>query len=255
MTFKIFIGIDQTGATKANGLPKPLDICLIDARTSQIKIITGHKISKLSSNDILQFIKTFIPSYANEKCLICIDTVFGLPLKTGISVDQIFEDSKSFSFKNKEYGAITAYQFFNQYLKKNSTELPHRFIEQKVGANSVFKLTPYQKNIGCGSFRIIKELSQEKKWFSLWPFESLDKKFVIAEGYPSYFWKHELNLKNRNLSKLKEQFPDLRFKTIDQADSFVLAYGAFKNSSKINKLKINKKYKSEGWILGVQNES
>lgn len=255
MTFKIFIGIDQTGATKPNGEPKSLNVCLIDARTAKIKIKICLKIPKLSSVDVLQLIKTHIPTYTNEKCLICIDTVFGLPIETGVFVDQIFEDSKKYSFKGKGYGAITAYQFFNKYLKDNTTEIPQRDVEERVGANSVFKLTPYQKNIGCGSYRIIKELSQEKKWFSLWPFEPLKKQFVIAEGYPSYFWKQELNLKNRNLQKLNQLFPNLHFKTLDEADSFVLAYGAFKNSSKIYDLKISKEYKSEGWILGVQNES
>lgn len=253
MSFKIFIGIDQTGAVKANGTPKPLNICMIDARTSKIKIYTSQKIPKLSSNDILQFIRTNIPNYKNEKCLICIDTVFGLPAETGASIDQVFSDSKNYSFNGKSFGAITAYQFFNQYLKKNSST-PERQIEKRVGANSVFNLTPYQKNIGCGSYRIIKELSQEKKWYALWPFENTDKQFVIAEGYPSYFWKSDFKLKNRSLQKLKELFPNLNFKTLDEADSFVLAYGAFKNSPKIHHLKINKKYKNEGWILGVQNE-
>lgn len=254
MSFKIFIGIDQTGATKINGEPKPLNICLIDARDENIKIKSRIKIKKLSFSEINHTIKIHVPNYKNENCLICIDTVFGLPSELGIPIDQIFSDSQKYIYKNKPYGAITAHRFFNQYLK-NKIHIPQRCVEKMTGANSVFKLTPYQKNIGCGSYRIIKELSQEKKWYSLWPFENSVKKFVIAEGYPSYFWKHEMNLKNRNLQKLKELFPELHFKTLDEADSFILAYGAYKNSTKMNTLKMNKKYKSEGWILGVQNES
>ncbi len=72
-----------------------------------------------------------------------------------------------------------------------------------AGANSVFSLLPYQRNIGCGSFRSLKELAQEPNWFCTWPFETLDlSPVVLAEGYPSLFWRTFLGAKKRDLSVL-----------------------------------------------------
>lgn len=90
-------------------------------------------------------------------------------------------------------------------------------------------------------------------WFNLWPFQKIKKQFVFAEGYPSYFWKNILNIKKRNLSELKKTFPKLSFKTVDHADSFVLAYGAMKFQNQIFE-KIPTVAKKEGWILGVPYE-
>ncbi len=249
----IFIGIDQTGAVQKNGLPKPLNVCIIDQRKKLI-VKNGLYISSLTQVNIKNLLITELKNYNNEPVLICVDTVFGLPVELNIKVQKILKTSENYSFKEKKYGALTAHHFFNSFLKVTKTKvLPQRRVDQIVNSNSVFNLAPYQKNIGCGSYRIIKDLASEKKWFNLWPFESKNCQFYIAEGYPTFFWKNLLNLKSRNLEELKNFFPKLTFKNLDQADSFLLAFGASKCEKYLFKTP-TKAAKKEGWILGVPFE-
>jgi hypothetical protein len=250
MNFQIFVGIDQTGAVKSDGRPKPLNICIIDFRSKNFKIFTQLKIEKLCYEEINFVIKSCIPRFQQQKVLICIDSVFGLPQNLSVPFSKVLADSKKFSFENKDYGAITANAFFNQFLKSDLIK-PQRAVEKIVKANSVFNLKPFQKNIGCGSYRIIKELSEDRKWFSMWPFEKPIQQFVICEGYPSFFWKQFFNLKTRNLIALKSKMKTLNVSSIDQADSFMLAYGAMKSVDFLNAFKIDPNLKNEGWILGV----
>lgn len=246
--FSIFIGIDQTGAVNPQGQPRPLSVSLIDSRNKATRF-TNLKILNLGKLDIQALIKNCVPEFEKEKVLICVDTVFGLPASTKTPIEKIFYEIKDFCFNDKAYGALTAHAFFNQFRKTDQT--PHRKIEQLVGANSVFNLKPFQKNIGCGSYRIIKNLAEDRSWYSLWPFDKPQKQFVIAEGYPSYFWKTYLKSHRRNLSILQNQFADLNVKNLDQADSFVLAYGAMQSVEQIYNFKTDSQTQFEGWILGV----
>ena len=249
----IFIGIDQTGATDKNGNPKPLDVCLIDNRKA-LRIIPNLKIKSLQKNDINKLISENLSSFKNEKVFICVDSAIGLPQSTQINYKKIFKLAKKFSHENKKYGALVAYYFFQSFINNSSIAVnPRRTVDVLVNANSVFNLMPFQKNIGCGTYRIIKDLSEDKKWFDLWPFEKCENQFIIAEGYPSYFWKNILNLNKRNLIDLKNIFSDLEFKNMNQADSFVLAYGSIKS---IDQILLNppKIAGDEGWIFGVPYE-
>ena len=246
---KIFIGIDQTGATKANGQPRPLNVSLIDLRNSSPIYITALQINNLNLQSIQDLLQRNIPAIDTAEVLICVDTVFGLPNPLKVLPTKVFKLAKNYTFLDKPYGAITAYKFFGQFLKKS--KIQHRRVELLVKANSVFNLQPYQRNIGCGSFRIIKDLAQDKKWFSLWPFENLNRQFIIAEGYPSYFWKIHLDSSHRDLSILENKFKKLKFKNLDQADSFMLAFGASKSTKNLFDNRIKKNCKCEGWILGV----
>ncbi len=246
---KIFIGIDQTGATKPNGQPRPLDVSLIDLRKLPPTYITGLQIKNLNLQSVEALLQKNIPAIGTNQVLICVDTVFGLPNLLQVLPTKVFKLAKNYAFLDKPYGAITAYNFFSQFLRKS--KIQHRRVELLVKANSVFNLLPFQKNIGCGSFRIIKDLAQDTKWFSLWPFDSLKSQFIIAEGYPSYFWKTHLSSSHRNLSLLEEKFKKLKFKNLDQADSFVLAFGASKSVKNLSDGYLKKNCKYEGWILGV----
>lgn len=257
MKFDIFVGIDQTGAVKANGQPRQLDICIAEITKTKTKYYTKLKIEKLCYNQIHAEIKKCIPEFDRQKVLICVDSVFGLPQELSVQFSKIIATAKNFNSENKEFGSATAHAFFNDFLKSKKI-IPKRIVENIVKANSVFNLKPFQKNIGCGTYRIIKDLSVGQKWFSIWPFEKPIYQFVVAEGYPSFFWKHLLNLRTRNVIelklKLKTEIKKLDVDTIDEADSFVLAYGAMKSVDFMNNFKIDPKYKNEGWILGVPNE-
>ena len=245
---KIFIGIDQTGAVNHKGEPRHLNVSLIDLRKKPI-YLTGLKLTGLTFFSVQSLLQENISQIKNHQVLICVDTVFGLPHELQTKPQEIMKRSKKFSYNQKNYGAETAYNFFKQFLL--SEVIPERTVETLVKANSVFNLKPYQKNIGCGSYRIIKNLAQDPTWFSLWPFDKLDKQFIIAEGYPSYFWRTEFNCPRRDLKYLSEKFKKLNFANLDHADSFVLAYGASKSLDKLSTIKLSKKTQHEGWILGV----
>lgn len=246
--FSIYIGIDQTGAVNPQGKPRPLTVSLID-NTQETRFFTNLTIPTVSHSEILELVKNYLPHFKDQKVLICVDTVFGLPESTQTPIDQIFYEIKDYQFNGKAFGALTAHAFFNQF--RQMEQIPHRKVEQLVGANSVFNLKPFQKNIGCGSYRILKNLAQDRSWFSLWPFEKPHKQFVFAEGYPSYFWKKYLKANSRNITLLQQTFTDLEFKNLDQADSFVLAYGAMLSSKQIENFNISSQTQLEGWILGV----
>lgn len=249
LKFRIFIGIDQTGATSKNGLPRPLHVSIIDGRLKKFKYYTGLKLSSLTFNEVTQLLDKTIGPVKTEKVLICVDSVLGLPAELSVPHRKIRSDVKNYSFANKNYGAITAFNFFRSYLK--SELIPHRRVEVQVKANSVFNLKPFQRNIGCGSYRVHRDLAHGKKWFSVWPFEPLVKQFIISEGYPSYFWKKHVGSKTRHLDSLQLIYKNLNFENMDQADSFVLALGASKNFDQIVKSQLTKQIRSEGWILGV----
>ncbi|MBC7456696.1 MAG: hypothetical protein H7235_00340 [Bdellovibrionaceae bacterium] len=253
--FKLILGIDQTGATDKKGKPKKLHCTLIDARkvhqSKKMNVYPNLYLEKLNFESINQLITNHVKDFKNQPVLICIDTAFGLPLQLNVSYKKIFETSKNYQFEGKSYGALTAFHFFNSF--KNTSTSQKRKVEIITNANSVFNLKPFQRNIGCGSYRSIKDLAENMNWFNLWPFQTIKKQFVIAEGYPSHIWKNLLNIKTRDLNLLKKAFPDLSFKTTDHADSFVLAFGALKYQNQIFK-KIPSTAKKEGWILGVPFE-
>lgn len=254
--FNYIIGIDQTGATRANGYPKPLTACLIDLRHTEPIIKTGLSLKNLD--------QVSINSICQKKAgvFIVVDCAIDLPAKLQAPPRQILRDINNYSFNKKDYGAVTAYNFFRSYLKNPSLlkNPPRRQSEILSRAHSVFSLHPYQRNIGCGSYRILKNLAQNPDWFSLWPFESPapSKKSIVAEGYPSYFWKKFFKSK-RDLNLIRSKFTKLRFTSLDEADSFVLAWGAYltflEEPNYLKKIKLDSITKFEGHILGVDTLS
>lgn len=250
--FEIFLGIDQTGAVTPQGVPRPLPISIIDGRTAKPRVYVQKSIPSLSHASLREVLLSCLPDFQNERVLVCVDSVLGLPQSLRVRPRTLLQKSKDFHFNNKTHGALVAHQFFQQFLRSDS--LPERLVERKVGANSVFKLTPYQKNIGCGTYRILRDLAQDTSWFSIWPYDTRTTQFTVAEGYPSYFWKHFLGAPSRNLSFLAKKFRNLKFENIDQADSFVLAWGAMKCAPMMSQTKLDTRKSYEGWILGVPDE-
>lgn len=244
--FHCYVGVDQTGATLKSGQPKSLPISVIFSSGSKIVHQSG-KIASLTKSQLNLFLKTHNLLIKNKKTLVCVDAVLGLPLLIDTPMRSIIQKSKLFEFNRKPYGALTAHAFFSSYLKE---EVPQRAVEKLVKANSVFALKPYQRNIGCGSYRIIKDLAENPNWYSIWPFEKPARDFVIAEGYPSYLWKNLFGSKTRDLDFINSKLK-MNFKNIDEADSFVLALGAAHFEEQIFLKTTPTLAKKEGWILGV----
>lgn len=253
VNFDIIIGVDQTGATTGQGVPKSLTCSLIDNRNPRsIKNNFELKIKSLTEPEVYALIqaqtKLDLKSIKKLKVLIIVDAVLGLPQVCKKKIQQIIALAKDYEFENKAFGSKTAYQFFNSF--KSEFEKPERTVEIITKANSVFNLHPFQKNIGCGTYRILKDLSQDTKWYRIWPHQSINQKnrVMIAEGYPSYYWKHWLKNSHRQL-----KWKNHTFSNQDSADSFILAYAGlmFTQKKDFINIKIPAKIKNEGWILGV----
>ena len=199
----------------------------------------------------------------SQQVLIILDSVLGLPISLNISFSQILERARSFSFEGKEFGAKVAFHFFQTFLASNGSrkilEFPHRHAEQITKANSVFRMHPYQRNIGCGTFRSLKDLAYDSRWFAVWPFESPDSfPILVAEGYPSYFWRTLLASKTRHLptmsAYLKSHFPEADVpKGPNHADAIALVLGgkAALQSGYLENIDFPPAALIEGWIFGL----
>lgn len=247
-----------------------MPVTILDARKKKIKIVVNLEISSLTRSEIHKLLDNFCVGWIAKQVVICVDSVIGLPKGLNVSISEILERVQDFEYQGKKWGALTAFYFFNSFLKPPGpsrlinlssqnletsikNDLPQRKAEVLTKANSVFKLKPFQRNIGCGSFRVLKDLSKDTSWFSIWPFQSSSKKIQIAEGYPSFFWKKFLHLSRRDLLLLSKKFPQFEFNSIDHADSFVLAWGAYETlKSKNWPSKLPSISKKEGWILGFE---
>jgi hypothetical protein len=250
----VFIGIDQTGAVNSKGKPKKLPMAVLSFQNQEWQIET-HFIRGLHAEEF---------KHLKNLKIIAVDSVLGLPHKVfpkNKTLRDLFKQALGFEFNKKAYGMEAAYQFFQTFLQnKIQNEFPTRVCEQLAKANSVFQKHPFQKNIGCGTFRIWKELGQNSDWFHLYPqdgdFSKLTKKPVIMEGYPSLIWKNLIQSNSRKtealLKHLKQNKMNLLNTDIDAdtADAIVLSLGAFE-FYKNPKLVDRPHLKAEGWILSL----
>lgn len=236
-----FIGIDQTGAVNSFGKPKPLPSCLIE----------DNKLSFF-------YLKQFSSELVNFKPeVVCIDCVLGLPNSVNISLRQAMALTQNIA----GFGRSPAQHFFENLA---NGETHHRQLELQIGANSVFTVHPFQKNIQTGTFRFWKEMSVNPDWFYL-PALSGEKnnrqnKIAVVEGYPSYYWKSLLKQPHRKpdliIQILKKNYPMFKmnaeaktqlYKDANLADALVLALAAQKYKNEINR-----RSSTEGWILGIK---
>ncbi|MFN8845294.1 MAG: hypothetical protein ACK5V3_04790 [Bdellovibrionales bacterium] len=244
-----FIGIDQTGAVDSKGNPKKLSAALIVCQGRSQKYHINLHLASLKIENIKQLIEGLGYPFKLKNVSICVDSALGLPETYGFKIRDLIQQAQNYTFENKPYGAMTAHSFFNSF--RGEKPIYFRKVEALVGANSVFKLKPFQKNIGCGTYRILKDLSYDSGWYTLWPFEQKkSQKALICEGYPSYYWKNHFKLANRNLNEINQLWSGLKFINQDFADSFVLAWIMMKKKNELGK-KMNS---NEGWILGVPHE-
>jgi hypothetical protein len=238
-----FVGIDQTGAVDRLGQPKPLPTCLLEE-------------NKLSVFYTQQFSSELLK--LNPK-LICVDCVIGLPK----SINTPLRHAMKLASLQEGYGRAAAQLFFDLLA---SGKKHNRQVEFDIGANSVFTVHPFQKNIQTGTFRLWKEMALFSGWFYFpaIPGEKKmrEKKIPVVEGYPSYYWKTFFKQPHRKpeliIDLLKAHKPKLKITSHDQkwllkdpnlADAAVLALAAQNHQDEINR-----KSHAEGWIIGVKSE-
>ena len=203
----------------------------------------------------------------SDRVFVVVDSVLGVPAELGVDIETLLRDVRTYAFEGKAYGRVTAARFFARYLspalQRRLLErtargfLPVRDTERLANANSVFLEHPFQRNVGCGSYRILRDLAQDDRWFTLWPHESSNGPVVVAEGYPSLYWRQVLGSRTRDAQRLvallAREFPDAELpKTADDADAVLLALGArAATAAGALEAKLPAVALREGWILGL----
>jgi len=150
----------------------------------------------------------------------------------------------------------------SRFFRDHRGERDFRKADLLARAQSVFRELPYQRNIQSGTFRIWSELGGAP-WLNVWPFcqRAHPRRAWLAEGYPSFFWKHLLLQKKRNPPILYDWIRSRRGGLIkpargtrkalldpDFADAAVLCLGSFEILAK----KRREAPREEGWIFGLE---
>ncbi len=246
------VAVDQTGAVLPGGRAKPLCTAVFDCASGQLT--TNLRLRALNRAAVTEIVPASSP-----RVLVLVDAVLGLPEALDTPFDALLERAAQFTWDGKKLGRGTAAQFFRQWLPESEGPRPTRLAEELAGANSVFLQHPFQRNIGCGTFRILKDLSAGERWFSLWPHEKEARhRFVLAEGYPSHCWRAWLRAPRRRLSlleaHLREHFPaaDLP-RSHDDGDAIALALGGahFVKAGALDAQGLPGRAFVEGWIFGL----
>ncbi|MFN8943679.1 MAG: hypothetical protein ACK5WZ_03550 [Pseudobdellovibrionaceae bacterium] len=271
--FQFYLGIDQTGAVQPNGLARPLRCSLFFHQQIFLFSISRFSLDEIDEGIIQILPKKIKDSYHRKFLFILLDSVLGLPRKIYKSADENFFDycklARNFSFDDKFYGAVTANSFYLQFLDQTGNkEIPKRTCEVLTKANSVFKMTPFQKNISCGTYRILRELDDIKNihFFHLQKNPNFQKP-MLAEGYPSLYWREFIQSRSRDLSYLKPWLKSLQVKTNqssaklihdpDYADATVLAltpWLIFQGFTSTNLAFEKFNDPQEGWIFALKKK-
>ena len=295
--YDVYVGIDQTGAVHSSGprkgLPKPLPAAVFVNNT----LFTGLSLPAFNPHEIRILVDAIPPSnrLSNTsskklKVFVAVDAVLGLPEECAPKFDRLLKTVTQFQTSRRMrneavFGRDAAFEFFLQFLPMKLRthvkahgraippfRLPERTCERLANANSVFNRFPAQRNIGCGSYRILSDLANgfsgdgrngETK-ICVWPHQALnDAEITISEVYPSQMWrilgisstrqeKSFLAYCRKNL-ELVERVGGGPKVSADHVDAAVSAIGArhvieaqgfFMSAAKHD-------FGNEGWILGL----
>lgn len=247
----IFIGVDQTGAfnrktMKASPLPVAIIAQSVDSSDRSWKLFCFDELKRkplsLGSFDHQSIRLACRQLNLDESVskLVAVDCVLGLPQPVygGLSqsgwfqkgsaeqhlrgcFDRVYDYCNKLRLKKEAFlGRKAAEIFFESMMRQagfteqaqRNDENLLRVCEKNLGAQSLFKARPYQRNIQTGSFRIWHDLGKmqsEGEIFSILPFHSMHEKYsssssvmLIAEAYPSIYWHSDWGLKKENLSIL-----------------------------------------------------
>ena len=282
LRYDVYVGVDQTGAVHSSGsrkgLPKPLPTSLLVKNT----LYTGLSLKTFNADEILALVAS-VTSLEKPKVFVAVDAVLGLPEECAATFDLLLQKVIQFQASRRKrnvalHGRDAAFEFFLQFLPMKLRthlkahgravppfRLPERICEQLANANSVFHRVPAQRNIGCGSYRILSDLadgfgSGNRRKLCVWPHQALnDAEITISEVYPSQMWKI-LGISSTRQEKNFFDYCSKNFELVDglkmtpdHIDAAVSAIGARHVIEKQNFLKTaaNHDFGNEGWILGL----
>jgi hypothetical protein len=282
--FDVYVGVDQTGAVYGTGLkrglPKPLPTVILYANN----LYTGLSLRAFNEAEIRTLVAAII-QVKNPRILVAVDAVLGLPAECRVQFGQITEKASAFQAARRKrlepfFGRDAAFDFFLQFLEPRIRKqmkangrvalpfrLPERRCERMANANSVFNRVPAQRNIGCGTFRILCDLAESIRknngQLCVWPhqpiWDSSTLNMMIAETYPSLMWKilgiSRTRQENAFYSYCKSKLTIISENKVspDHIDAAVSAIGAREliEEKKYFHAAAKHDFGIEGWILGL----
>lgn len=291
--YDVYVGVDQTGAVHSSGprkgLPKPLPAAVFVNNT----LFTGLSLPAFNPLEIRTLVDAIPPSNRSSntsskklKVFVAVDAVLGLPEECAPKFDRLLKTVTQFQASRRMrneavFGRDAAFEFFLQFLPlKLRTHvkahgraippfrLPERTCERLANANSVFNRVPAQRNIGCGSYRILSDLAagfgrMSGNTVCVWPHQALgDAEITISEVYPSQMWRI-LGISSTRQEKSFLAYCRKNLELVngprispDHLDAAVSAIGARHVIENQNFFKTAAKhgFGNEGWILGLAPE-
>lgn len=267
MRSSIFLGVDQTGAVDRKGVPKALPLVVLAFRQRQWQL-SAHWIPTLNAKVIKDITNTLVRAESlMSDWVAVVDCVFGLP-QSVFPKDKKFRQILMQAKTSTGFGRKSAQEFFAPWTPDVGAVIPQRQVEAQVGANSVLKVFPMQKNIQTGTYRIWKDLAEDPDWFC---FPYLEKPqpglCQMFEGYPSLSWKQLFNVKKREpqdiVKHVQKRFTEVKIDSAskakltanaDLADAAVLALAGYHwVGLKKQVPQVSPRTRQEGWILGADN--
>lgn len=305
MEYDVYVGVDQTGAVISSGpqkgRPKPLPAAVLHGEI----LHAGYSLRSFNSKEILGLVES-VTKLKKPRVFVAVDCVLGLPKACGVSFNELLESVIKYQSRQSKnglnlFGRDAAFDFFLQFLKPtlqkelrrhgriggrmsgrsrdgtgSADKLPVRRCEELAKANSVFHRVPAQRNIGCGSYRILSDLAADLSTdfvagratgLAVWPHHPLQinakgMTIQIAETYPSLMWKKLGISQTRNQAAFRRycrgrlttrQNVNASRLTDDHIDAAVSAIGAkhvLENENFFASL-AEVDFEDEGWILGL----
>lgn len=236
-SFHVAIGIDQTGAQRSPTRAKPLAAAILWASRRGLHLRASRDLECVQIAAIEAWSLKLCDQKLESAC-IGIDSVLGLPHECDTSFKKLFAQVKLFQPSAAKFGALTAAEFYSSFLPKTVSTWPRRQAEIIARANSVFALKPYQRNIGCGSYRTLHDIAHDHRFeqeAAIWPFvptAALLKnkpRFVFSECYPSHTWRTVIGAGTRAQAPLQRFLKTLCIEAefdIDDADICDAVVGA-----------------------------
>lgn len=259
MVIKYVLGLDQTGAVRPDGRPRPLPAALLDLRILKKKTLhSGLRLNSLTRSSVQELLQSCGLEGDPGPGLILIDCNLGVPQDCGLDVRGLLKKARRENRLGQPFGAAAAHAFFTG-LRPSGHSLWNREVELLTGAQSIFKRYPFQRNVSCGSYRILRELAEDLNWFDVWPSSrKRPGRAILAEGYPSLYWKEIFHSQARKKERLQSALRSSRYflsgkklseLSADEADALVLCVAGDLHKSLLSRS--SGKTKREGWILGV----
>ncbi|MEW5851706.1 MAG: hypothetical protein AB2A00_23150 [Myxococcota bacterium] len=276
------MGVDQTGAVMRGGAaarPLKAAVALEEGRGAwRLHVDALEGLTSVALNALLERAKA-----PGGGVALLVDCVLGLPrgVWSGTGADALWAVMRRCADDDggrPRYGMARAERFFASLLPEHARgTLPRRECELVARCTSVFQTRPFQKNIQTGTYRIWRDLTEDRaRWVNIWPFDdettAIPRAPWVFESFPSLLWRTLLGLPTRDRTRLRNAVKDAyaaRGMTLrthqwlrilddaDASDAAVLAVGGpmmqregrlwtpFEAFDDVENLR------SEGWILGL----